>query len=300
MNRISESMKIKYKWIIFFLSALTLGFSSCGEEPITDSAITIPSGPQTELDKWIDNTFRIPYNISVVYQWNNSVDEGDIIVPPKEELVQPFLKAVLKIWLTPYIRVADNKENFMKDYSCRQLNLVGSGRYSYNAVVLGQAQNGYTITLYTVNQFDLEGKSISRATLNEFFRTMHHEFAHILNQRKPYDPNFQRITGNYSADWTILSHAQARELGFISNYARSAESEDFVEIFAYYCTSTESEWNALINTIKNTQSREYINLKAKFVRDYMKNSYNIDLEKLRDEITKAISEVANGNLEINE
>ena len=292
-------MKTKYNRFIYFLSILTLGLSSCGEDAITDSAITIPSGPQTELDKWIDNTFRLPYNINVEYRWNNNIDQGHVLVPPKEKLVQPFLKAVLKIWLTPYIRVAESKEDFMKDYTCRQLNLIGSGNYNYGSVTLGQASNGYTITLYTVNQFDLEGGYINRRTLNEFFRTMHHEFGHILNQRKPYDPNFQRITGNYSADWTIMSNTQARELGFISAYARSAESEDFVEILSYYSTSTDSEWNALINAIKNTQSREYINQKVKVVKDYMKSSYGIDLEKLRGEITKAISEVADGNLEVN-
>jgi substrate import-associated zinc metallohydrolase lipoprotein len=163
---------------------------------------------------------------------------------------------------------------------------------------LGSANNGYSITLYTVNQFDL-AKGVNKTDLNEFFRTMHHEFGHVLNQRKPYDPNFQSITGNYTADWTTLTNAQARELGFISAYARSADTEDFVEILAYYVVNTDNEWQALINAIKSTQAKEYIRLKVQYVSSYMKSAYGVDLLELRAEITKAITEVVAGNLEVN-
>jgi substrate import-associated zinc metallohydrolase lipoprotein len=273
--------------------------SSCEEAVLTDSAIDIPDGPQTELDQWIDETFRVPYNIQVQYQWNIAdIDPTHVLVPPKEELIRPFLKAVLKIWMKPYIRVAKTEEDFMKDYTARQLILVGSGSWNSNgSVTLGQANNGYKITLYTVNDFDLVAGKVSREDLLLFFRTMHHEFGHILNQRKPYDPNFQKITGNYSADWTMLTHQQARELGFISNYARSADIEDFVEILSYYVTSTPGEWTALINSIQSVQSREYIAAKVQMVSMYMKNSYEVDIEKLRDEITSAVTEVAGGNLD---
>jgi substrate import-associated zinc metallohydrolase lipoprotein len=285
---------MKHTGLLFFVILI---LSSCGEDVLTDSGIEIPAEPQTELDKWIDNTFRVPYNIHVQYRWSAAEDDpGHITVPPKEELVQPFLKAVLKIWLRPYARVADSKQEFMKDYTCRQLVLIGSGSYNQGTVTLGEATNGYKITLYTVNQFDLNSKNASRSTLQQFFRTMHHEFGHILNQRKPYDPNFQRITGNYSADWTSLTDAQTRELGFVSAYSRSADIEDFVEILSYYISYTDSEWQSLMNSIKSAQAKEYIRLKVQSVSGYMKNSYGVDIVKLRGEITTAISEVAAGNL----
>jgi substrate import-associated zinc metallohydrolase lipoprotein len=292
-------MRYKISQIIF-LFMVVLAISSCREDAITDSGIEIPPGPQTELDKWIDATFRVPYNVNVQYRWNNNMtDAGHIVVPPHEELIQPFLKAVSKIWLTPYIRVAETKGEFMKDNICRQLYLVGSGSYNQGSVTLGYASAGYRITLFTVNQFDLEGKNVSRSALQRFFQTMHHEFGHILNQRKPYNPNFQQITGNYSADWTTLSDAQARELGFITAYARSAHMEDFVEVLSYYITYTEAEWQNLMNSIYNTQAREYIRLKLQSVSGYMKNTYGVNIQELREEITVAIAEVAAGNLEIN-
>ncbi|GHT62366.1 hypothetical protein FACS189451_06540 [Bacteroidia bacterium] len=294
------NMKQKIFLSIWLISAV-LFISSCKEDPITDSGIEIPAGPQTELDKWIDGTFRVPYNVDVQYRWNSNIsDPGHITVPPREALVQPFLKAVLKIWLTPYIKVADDGQDFMKDNICREMFLVGSGSYNQGgSVTLGQASGGYRITLYTVNQFDLAGQNVSYAALQRFFHTMHHEFGHILNQRKPYDPNFQRITGNYTADWTILTDAQARELGFITAYARSADTEDFVEVLSIYMTYTETEWQKMMTSIKSTQAREYINSKLQTVGSYMQDSYGVDINELRAQITSAMTEVAAGNLEIN-
>jgi substrate import-associated zinc metallohydrolase lipoprotein len=290
-------MKLKY----FLLCIAVLAISSCQEDTFTDSGIEIPSEPQTELDKWIDATFRAPYNVSVQYRWSsNMTDAGHVVVPPKEELVQPFLKAVVKIWLNPYVRVAETQENFMKDNICRELFLVGSGSYNNDgSVTLGLAASGYRITLYTVNQFDLVGKKVSYAALQRFFHTMHHEFGHVLNQRKPYDPNFQRITGNYTADWTLLTDAQAHELGFISAYARSADTEDFVEVLSIYMTSSETEWQNLLNAIKSAQARESIRLKLQSVSSYMKNTYKVNIQDLRDQVVAAMTEVAAGNLEVN-
>jgi substrate import-associated zinc metallohydrolase lipoprotein len=280
-----------------FLLVAVVAISSCREETITDSGIEIPAGPQTELDQWIDATFRVPYNVRVDYRWNNTIsDPAHITVPPREELVRPFLQAVLKIWLTPYIRVAETKEDFMKDYICRELILVGSGSYNEGSVTLGYATSGYRITLYTVNQFDLANGNVSRASLQRFFQTMHHEFGHVLNQRKPYDTKFQQISGNYSADWTTLSDAQARELGFITAYARAADMEDFVEVLSHYITYTDTEWQNLMNSIKSSQGKEYIRLKLQSVSSYMKNTYGVNIQSLRDEVTLAIAEVAAGEL----
>jgi substrate import-associated zinc metallohydrolase lipoprotein len=294
-------MKLQF-FRCFFLFFTVLMVSSCDEEAITNSGIEIPAGPQTELDKWIDDTFRVPYNISVQYLWNSAeINQGHVVVPPKEALVQPFLKAVLKIWLTPYIRVAEIKEEFMRNYTARQIILVGSGSYNDGgSVTLGRAANGYTITLFTVNQFDLISGKMSKATLNEFFRTMHHEFGHILNQRKAYDPHFQNITGNYTADWTSIDDTKARELGFISAYSRVAATEDFVEILSYYVTYTETEWQKLIKSIRSDQAKADIQLKVQSVSSYMKSAYGVDILELRTEITKAITEVAAGDLEMNE
>ena len=52
--------------------------------------------------------------------------------------------------------------------------------------MLGTAEGGKKITLYEVNSLDFENVDIE--VLNEYyFKTMHHEFAHILHQKRNYD-----------------------------------------------------------------------------------------------------------------
>ena len=277
---------------------VSIFFISCNnDDEIIGSIIEIPEESASELDQWIDSTFRVPYNIYVEYKWNSSdVDQSKDIVPPKEELVKPFLKTVLKVWLKTYTSVSETGEGFMKNYSCRKLKLIGSGSYNSGSVTLGLAENGYKITLYTVNDFNLDN-GVSRSDLREYFRVMHHEFGHVLNQRKPYDEDFQNITGAYTSDWTSINDNEARELGFISAYARSADTEDFVEVLSYYICYSATEWDELMAAISNEEAVDYINQKVQMVSSYMNDTYGVDILKLREAIITALDEVLNGDLD---
>jgi len=290
--------KNKIYLILGLTACLSLRFIACTkDDEIDGSKIIIPGADSSELGRWIDSTFRVPYNIDVEYKWNSSdADPSRNLVPPKEYLVKPFLKTVLKIWIDPYSSVSDEGNEFMKDYSCRKLKLIGSGSYNEGSVTLGLAENGYKITLYTINDFDLEA-GVSRNELREYFRVMHHEFGHILNQRKDYDTDFQNITGNYTSDWTSINNSEAREMGFISAYARSADTEDFVEILSYYITYTDDEWNDLTGSISSQEGVDFINQKVQVVSSYMNDTYGIDILDLREAITTAVNEVAEGNLD---
>lgn len=288
------------KWNNIYTCCLVLLIgilSSCSNDDV-GSSILVDNNIKTELDLWIIDEFTSPYNIKVDYRMNSAdLDQSKVLVPTKEDLVKPFLQAVKKIWINPYIEASEKGAGFVADYTNKQLILVGSGSYNDDrSVTLGLATNGYTITLYTVNSFDLK-TSVSKSSLIQFFQTMHHEFGHILNQRKSYDNNFQNITGGYSADWTSKTTAQARELGFISNYARSSHTEDFVEVLSYYICSTDQQWNAIINSIQSQSARSAINKKLLVVTSYMKDTYGVDIKILRDEIVKAIEEVSVGNLD---
>lgn len=291
MNKISLIIAIL---IVTILST----FTSCNtNDEITDPIIVIPEAPTSELDIWIDSIFRVPYNIDVEYKWNNSdVDQSHDLVPPKEALVKPFLQTVKKIWIDTYNQVASSGNNFMRDYTCRKLKLIGSGSYNSGSVTLGLAENGYKITLYTINDFNIE-TGVTRSKLREYFRVMHHEFSHILNQRKPYDVNFQNITGAYSSDWTTLNDSEARELGFISAYARSADTEDFVETLSFYVCYSETEWNSLLAGIDSEEGVKYIESKVQVVSSYMQDTYGVNLLELRTAILTAFDEVLNGDLD---
>ena len=96
---------------------------------ITTPAIPEPEPePPTELDLWIDSTFCYPYNIKVTYKQQAGTEEYDEeTLPPHEDLVQPFLKAVLKIWGKPYMETSGKGNEFLQEYAFRELKLVGNG-----------------------------------------------------------------------------------------------------------------------------------------------------------------------------
>ena len=91
-------MKNEIKKSVYALLAAGLFvFSSCQEESLTGTVLSEPE-PMTELDLWIDTVFRQTYNIRVQYKWDEAdTDHSHDIVPPRIELVQPFLKVVKKL-----------------------------------------------------------------------------------------------------------------------------------------------------------------------------------------------------------
>ena len=76
----------------------------------------------------------------------------------------------------------------------------------------------------------------------------HHEFTHILNQLKPYDSQYDRITESdyVSGNWYGKSPRVAHRLGFVSPYAMDQGREDFAEMLSYYVTLSEAEWNDIL------------------------------------------------------
>ena len=79
------------------------------------------------------------------------------------------------------------------------------------------------------------------------------------------------------------SHIQALKAGFITPYASSAVDEDFVELIAVYVTNTEAYWQSRIKTA-GTTGAPIINSKFEIVYNYMLDTWNIDLDILRNTV----------------
>ena len=97
--------------------------------------------------------------------------------------------------------------------------------------------------------------------LNEdYFKTMHHEFSHILHQTKVYPESFQEIsTGNYDGfGWQDRADVEARTLGFVTPYGSSGVSEDWVETIANYIVKNDTEWNKILEDAKYDYERETV------------------------------------------
>lgn len=288
-------MKKFFKYIA--LAAIASALMACEEKPLDPNSQIFDSvQEENAFDKWLITNYIEPYNIMLKYRMEmNESDLNYWLVPAEYDKSIQIAKLMKFLCFEPYDELTGSKE-FIKSYYPKMIHLVGSGAYRNNGTfVLGTAEGGLKITMYFVNEM-----IIDPAYLNEYyFKTMHHEFAHILNQIKPYSTDFNAISGpDYVTDtWSDAwaSEREAQQNGFISEYASSEHGEDFVELLSIYVTNTPEYWN---NVLKNAGAgAEKINAKFEIVYNYMLNSWNIDLNELRDIIQRRQGEIDTLDLE---
>ena len=279
------------KW--FFIALLSLSIYACSEEDLDANSIfdSETAVPDNEFDTWLKKNYTDNYNIEFKYRFEDKEsDHSYHLVPADYNKSIALAKLTKHLWLESYDELLG--KDFLRTYSPRVMHLVGSPAYnSQGSIVLGTAEGGLKITLYNVNNIDLD--NIDIAELNYwYFKTMHHEFAHILHQTKEYTTDFNLITpGSYqSSSWVNLSEKEALDMGFISNYASSETQEDFVEIIAIYVTHTAEYWDFLVGQA-SPEGQGFIEQKLAIVKDYMKTTWSIDLDELRDVVQRRSEEV---------
>lgn len=275
-------MKKIYLYTLLLFSAWA--FSSCGKSDAIDSESIFDTSEvqRNEFDTWILNNYTRPYNIDLKYRMEDIESSlGYNLVPAEYEKAVKLAHIVKYVWLEAYDEVAGI--DFTKQYVPKVIHLIGSAAYnSNNTMVLGTAEGGMKVTLYLVNSLQ-----INAALLNTYyFKTMHHEFGHILNQKIAYDPDFQTISeADYiGGNWYQYSTTQAHQKGFVTPYSMSEPGEDFVENVALYVTNTPEYWAALLKDAGTGATK--INAKFEIVYNYMKNSWGIDLNTLRDVVLR--------------
>jgi substrate import-associated zinc metallohydrolase lipoprotein len=228
-----------------------------------------------------------------------SSDMSYNLVPVSLAKAQDIAKLVKYLWFDAYGAVVGPE--FLKENGPRIIHLIGSPAYNPNSgtILLGTAEGGIKVTLYNCN--NLNPNNVNE--MNEFyFKTMHHEFAHILHQKKSYPVEFGLFSlGKYNPlGWQDMSDSEAASKGFVSPYASSESREDFVEIIANYIVKTDADWNAILymasnngydknNPTKilpddNIKGDSIILEKLAMAKLWLQDSWNLDLEKLRNEI----------------
>ena len=215
------------KKTILGLFAFVCAFSgvSCSEDDLSGTSVIKPEQTtETPLDAWLYKNYIEPYNIEFRYRYEDMESDMiyDLTRANYEKSVQ-MAKLVKHLCLQAYDEVTGSRD-FITSYFPKMVFLVGSPAYNNNGeVVLGTAEGGTKITLYAVNNMDPTNVDL----LNEwYFKTIHHEFAHILNQKKPFSTDFNQITGlatgiRYvgNACWDVYpSEDLALKDGFISRY----------------------------------------------------------------------------------
>ena len=277
------------KKIIIF-AALCLSFlTACDKEDLGGSNIHVPEfdyNALSETDKYIYDHYTVPYNVEVVYRWNqgdvSSDDMRKNLVPPRESQVEPFLEMIEKVWVDTY--TAEVGQQTLRSYIPKQILLVGSASYNDDgSTTEGTAEGGRQIVLYSVNDFNFELEQIQ-----SYAHVMHHEFAHILHQNVEYDAEFEKITPSYSSSWMQMNDETARSKGFITAYASSSADEDFAEMVSIMLTNSPEDWDNMIENAGNAAAVEALRKKEAIVVAYMKNNWGVNMKDLNDEENEKI------------
>lgn len=270
-----------YAILLAFVASFAL-MSCSDDDPSSESIFPTTSPKRDAFDKWLLENYTFPYNVEMKYKMEDIESDMKYHLVPADSAKTAKLSIIMKyLWFDAYNEVIG--PDFIKENMPRTIHFIGSPAYnSEGTMVLGTAEGGLKITLYMVNSLD--DKTLKDYdTMNKYyFHTLHHEFTHILNQKIPYDQSFKLITesGYVSGDWYTIPDKTAHQAGFITPYAMVEPLEDFAEMLSGYVTMTQSEWNAILADAGTTGAAS-ISAKLDIVRNYMQESWNVDIDELR-------------------
>ena len=278
---------------IFIILVLLIVVQSCNtkESLIKGSDIDTSTPFLNSTDTWLRDNYNTPYNIDVLYNWDNSrVDYNKYLYPPTLDRILPAMEAIKTIWLDTYNEVGGS--DFVKKIAPREILMVGGVNLNQSGTItLGLAEGGKRITFFNTDLVDLKDK----ASLIRFVATIQHEYCHILNQTVPFDEQaYKTITpSGYTAQWFNDSITEARELGFISDYARASEVEDFAEMVTALLSNDSVAYNNIIDAISSPQAKADIRAKETIVANYFKSEFDIDIYELQRVAAENILTVLN-------
>lgn len=296
----------KYLYIAMLGLAVCLGLGSCSEDAPSDPT----NFPTTQVernafDQWLLKNFTYPYNVSFLYKMKDIESDMTKNLVPADSAKSTKLAIIIKyLWFDAYAEAIG--PDFIKENVPRVIHLIGSPAFNSNGtIVLGTAEGGQKVTLYTVNSLTDENLKDYSYLNDYYFHTMHHEFTHILNQKVAYNKSFDKVTasGYVSGDWTNVEDVDAQKKGFVTAYAMEEGKEDFAEMLSTYVTSTPTQWEKILSTAganmvdETLTARQAIEQKLSIVRDYMSKSWGLDIDKLRDAVLHRGKELSSLDLE---
>ena len=271
------------KIVIMLFAILTVGCTN--SDGVGESQIDTSTPILNDLDIWLREQFVGPYNIEVQYKWDiNTTDVERYLHPPYQESVQPVAEALLKTWVEPYTALGGR--TFIKKIAPRFFTFVGSFNYNPNSptITLGLAEAGTKITLFNIDYLDFSNVESIRQPL----KTVQHEYTHILNQTVPFDIAYGQINpADYTAQWFNRTDEEARELGYITAYGSSQDTEDFAEMVSEILTHSRTDYDAIVEGITDERAKTIIREKERIIVDYFDVNFDINLYELQGLVDEA-------------
>lgn len=299
MNRLYMNNQVsKVLLPLLFLSiGILTGCSS--DNPDGESIITIDEEEQTPFDLWLQANYVDTYNIRYKYRYEDKEADMNYYTVPAE-----YQQAVELAHLVKYLCIEAYDEvggvDFTRRYFPKEIFTIGEFEFLNNGThILGTAEGGLKIILMGVNYLDdcLDDPE----TLNEYyFKTIHHEFTHILNQTVDFPVEFKMVTSSlYVSDsWSDEPYESTYlSRGFISDYSQKSDTEDFAEMLSMYVTNSEETWNGWMSRAGSSGSA-LIDTKLGFVKSYMRDAWNIDLDELRDVVQRRQKDIAEHRIDL--
>ena len=294
-------MKLSYIYSSLLVAVLIGG--GCTVAACSDDAPKGPSiFPNTQVernafDKWWVQNYANPYNIRFAYRLRDIDTETNYNVSPADSAKATKLAIIFKyLWLDAYAEVAG--ADFVKANAPRTIIAIGSpGINAQGLQTAASAEGGYTVRVYRVNDLDQNILENQDQLTENYFHTIHHEFTHILNQKKPYPVAYDQISkADYlGSEWIRKKDPEALRAGFISPYSMENPGEDIAELQSYYIPPTPQKWEEKLNKA-GKPGRAIIEQKLDILRGYLKNSWNIDIDQLRDAVLRRTHQVSSLDL----
>ncbi|MBR1570861.1 MAG: putative zinc-binding metallopeptidase [Bacteroidales bacterium] len=289
----------KYILHIAVILAVLAAAPACVKDTLSEtSVIRVSETKQNDFDKWLEANFLLPYNIDFKYRFEmNESDMNYFTIPADYEYSIVMAHLVKYLCVETYDEVAGIA--FTRRYFPKMFFLTGEWEYRNNGtIILGTAEGGKKIFLAGVNL--LPQYMHTAEDLNHYYiKTIHHEFTHILNQNVDFPVDFSMITGTgYVADsWSDAPYnREFLQNGFITDYAQHSDTEDFAEMLSEYVTHDQAWWDEQI--LKAGEKGNLIDAKLDIVRNYMQDSFNIDIDILRATVLRRQEDVFAGRVDL--
>ena len=232
---------------LIFIARLSL--VSCQKEKLNEGKKIIELEPpkdqqaESELDRYLFNKFTTPYNVKIVYRYDESAfsrNKLQYVTPMSEKKALEIANLIHYMYYEPYSLNAP--KNFMQNYTPKMLVFVGSNAYKPGAgtALRGLSTGGVKIEMLGLNYVDPNSTNpqVIKEDIDEsILRLLYHESSHILEQTKLFDPEYQKYSvsdykgGLWNKVWRGNDYLKS---GFISAYSSDNFHEDFVELLARY------------------------------------------------------------------
>ncbi len=306
------------KYILPLLILAGLAAASCEQEMLNEESVIKDSTVEmNDFDYWLEANFLKPYNIEFKYRYTlDESEKGYWTVPADIDASIIYAHLVKYLCVDTYDEIAGI--DFTRAYFPKMFFLIGTWEFKNNgSIVLGTAEAGKKIMLSGVNELpgvfaNYSGDELAEVLSHYYIKTIHHEFTHILNQTKSYPENFGTITSNtYVGDACFDTDSYWLGRGYITAYAQSEHREDFAELLSEYITHDAAWWAEQLKTAHDQTAEvrktspdapygdETITSKMEIVAAYMQDSWNINVDNLRDILNRRFKDVTLDRVDLN-